>query len=98
MKLKRICRCCKKEFIAQKIKQWYCSRKCFKQDYFKRSKDKPGNYPTFMCEDCGRETILRIDPVKDEFFWTDFKCPHCNPKLKKNIIVIKTSKGITVAF
>lgn len=98
MKISRICKSCKKDFVAQKTKQWYCSRRCFKQDYFRKSKDKPGLFPVFVCEDCGLVTELRIDPVKDEFFWTDFKCPGCFPKTRKKVILVKTSKGIFVAF
>ena len=98
MKIKRICKSCKKEFIATKIKQVHCSRPCFKKDYFINSKDRKDLYPRFVCEDCGESTELRIKPLEDSFFWTEFKCPHCFPKTKKRLILIKTSKGIFVTF
>jgi len=98
MKIERNCRTCGTKFVAQKLKQWYCSRKCFKKDYFKRSKDIKGNFPKFTCEDCGNTIELRIDPITDEYFWTNFKCPFCNPEIKKTLTLIKTSKKIFVAF
>jgi len=92
---KRVCRCCGKEFFAKKDKQWYCSKKCFKKDYFIRRSTMDYGYPTFKCPDCGNTIHLRFDPIKETFFWTEFDCPYCGSnKIKIEIFV--TSKKIYI--
>jgi len=98
MKVKRICKNCGHEFIATKVKQWHCSKRCFKHTYFQEVQSKNYGFPKFKCPDCDRLIDIKIDPTKDEFFWTNYKCPYCNPSERRRVIVIKTTKKIYVLF
>lgn len=99
MKIPRVCKTCKREFLAQKNKQHYCSKKCFKKEYYKRKRaDLNNRYPVFQCKNCGVGTELSFDPLKDNVAWTSFKCPHCNPEKRILLGVIITSTRIFMTF
>ena len=98
MREERICRSCKNKFEAKKYKQWYCSKRCFKKDYFQRVNKKEYGMPSFICEVCGATWKLQTDPISDPLFWTNFKCPNCFPETRVNLIIILTSKKTWVMF
>ena len=81
MQLKRKCKICGKKFTAIKNTQFFCQRKCFKKDYYRRTKLKlaeiESRTPTFNCLVCGTITKLTFDPIKDEVSFGSFICPSC---------------------
>lgn len=97
MKLERSCKNCGSKFFAKKYKQLFCSRKCFKQDYFKKKKSEfDGKFPSFKCSKCLKNTNLNFDPVSDLHKWSQFKCPHCQyPDINLQIII---SNEVFVVF
>lgn len=81
MQIERTCKHCKNKFFAQKRKQLFCSRKCFKQDYYyiKRA-EALSHFPMYKCRDCKHLTQLTFDPSKNIKALTEFKCPWCYQK------------------
>ncbi len=79
MQIERSCKNCGSKFFAKKHKQLFCSRRCFKQDYFKKKKAEfEGKFPAYKCSKCLKSTNLNFDPVQNTLRWAEFKCPHCN--------------------
>lgn len=78
MQIERICKHCNKSFYAGKVKQFFCSRKCFKQNYYhlKRIEDL-NKFPVYKCPKCNNVTALTFDPSKKTRDWVNFKCPWC---------------------
>lgn len=81
MRLKRQCQICGKDFIAIKHTQHFCQRKCFKKDYYQRTKLKlaelESRTPQFKCPICSVSTKLDFDPIKNEVSFGLFVCPFC---------------------
>ena len=81
-KLNKItCKTCKKSFLTKNNKKIFCTRKCFKKNYYHRKKaEELSNikFPVFLCPNCGKKIELNFDPVKDHRKWTKFSCPNCN--------------------
>ena len=87
MKIERNCKNCGITFLVKKDKQLCCSRRCFKQDYY-RSKKRLNNFPSYKCPNCEKLSQLTFDPCKNPEEWNHFKCPWCyRPNIKMNIII-----------
>jgi endogenous inhibitor of DNA gyrase (YacG/DUF329 family) len=83
MKINRTCKICGKQFQAIKTTQFFCSRKCFKRDYYARtkiklqdSKQKP-NFPIKICNFCEESSRLSFDPVISAHLYNAWACPKC---------------------
>lgn len=81
MKLKKCCKTCGKEFEAIKDGQFFCSRKCFKKDYYQRNRDKikelEKKRPVYHCSVCSYPSEMPFDPVKNYSKFSEFACPFC---------------------
>jgi len=81
MKILKNCKTCEVEFTAIKEAQYFCSRKCFKKDYYKRNKKRQEALdklrPVYNCSACGKASEVPFDPVKNYSRYSEFKCPHC---------------------
>lgn len=76
-----ICKTCNEKFLPKSERNQYCSRKCFKKDYYHKKKAEELNNkknPTFTCPNCDQHITLSFDPVKDAFKWLHYKCNGCN--------------------
>lgn len=92
MKIERICKNCGDNFFAQKLKQYFCSRRCFKQDYAKKRKTEFINvFPVYNCSKCNKQTHLNFDPMENSDKWMEFECPHCSDP-NRNIQIIVSSE------
>jgi hypothetical protein len=79
MHIERNCKYCKVKYFAQKKKQNFCSRKCFKQNYYYlRRLEALENFPIYKCPKCEKMTKLNFDPCKNSAEWINYKCPWCN--------------------
>ena len=79
--VKIICKTCKKLFLPKSEKHIFCTRKCFKKDFYHRKKAEElsnKKFPTFICPNCQRIVELDFDPVKEQKKWANFSCPHCS--------------------
>lgn len=75
------CKTCKESFIPKSEINRFCSRRCFKKDFYHRKKAEEINQrrlPGFTCPSCGQCIVLPFDPVKCEDAWTSYDCPGCN--------------------
>ena len=90
-KVERICKNCGTTFLVKKDKQLCCSRKCFKQDYY-RSKKRLNNFPLYKCPNCENITKLYFDPFKRPEEWNNFKCPWCYLKNTSIQIIVENSE------
>lgn len=83
MRIKRTCKICGDLFSAIKITQFFCSRKCFKRDYYLRTKskaneeDRKKKFPTKACSFCEVESQLTFDPIESPQDFRMWGCPHC---------------------
>jgi hypothetical protein len=83
MKIKRICKICGKSFTAIKVTQFFCCRKCFKRDYYLRTRNKINeeeqtrHYPIKTCGFCSKVSQLSFDPLEDPDRYDAWSCPHC---------------------
>lgn len=84
MRIQRTCKICGDPFAAIKTTQFFCSRKCFKRDYYLRTKvkqEEEGNlnkkYPQKQCPFCEEYSILDFDPVTRPQDFNHWFCPHC---------------------
>lgn len=83
MKIIRTCKVCGDKFTAIKVTQFFCRRKCFKKDYYVRTKDKSQDteqhpvYPTKTCSFCEISSQLDFDPVRAPEKFNAWGCPHC---------------------
>jgi len=83
MRTERICKICGNKFLAIKTTQFFCSRKCFKKDYYVRmkikelEKDQNPKYPSKQCGLCGKVSQLDFDPIKNPQKFNAWGCPHC---------------------
>ena len=89
---KRICKTCGEEFMPSSEKNVFCSRKCFKKDYYHRKKAEElisrSIFPIFKCPSCKQIINLDFNPVVDAYKWSHFICPGCNT------LMINVSDGI----
>ena len=80
-KIKKIsCKTCSKSFFPKSEKNIFCSRRCFKKNYYHRKKAEELNnikFPMFKCPSCKRNIELNFDPVLDDRRWLNFSCPFC---------------------
>lgn len=81
----KICLSCKKEFESNIKPQKFCTRRCFKQDYYSKQKQKErdensrfSKFPIKHCDLCGRDTQLDFDPKKHFALFNGWECPHCH--------------------
>lgn len=99
MKIKRICGSCLKDFEAQKEKQLYCSRKCFKKEYYHKLRvDTVIAFPIYKCPNCAGSTQLGFDPTKSPIIWKYFKCPRCTVDTEKIVEIFINSTEVFVLF
>ena len=83
MRIPRRCKVCGKPFIAIKVTQFFCRRKCFKRAYYERTKDRNQekeihpNYPTKTCLFCEEKSQLNFDPLRSPEAFNAWGCPHC---------------------
>lgn len=84
MKAIRKCKVCGNEFTAKKTTQFFCQRKCFKKDFYIRTKnrlqeikDRGPNYPSKECGFCFKVSKLPFDPIKDFTKYNSWGCPYC---------------------
>ena len=79
--IEKHCKTCEVKFNAIKEAQFFCSRKCFKRDYYKRNKVRQALLakarPIFNCGDCGHKEEVPFDPVKNYSKFNEYKCPKC---------------------
>lgn len=83
MRINRTCKICGGDFSAIKVTQFFCSRKCFKRDYYLRTRanqqdeEHHPNYPTKKCAYCEESSQLNFDPIKNKEKFNAWSCPHC---------------------
>ena len=83
MKLKRTCKICGKPFIAIKITQFVCCRKCFKKSYYEKTKarlqeqEQHPNYPIKECSFCEKRAKLNFAPLAYPKLFNAWQCPYC---------------------
>lgn len=81
MHIKKNCKTCQKEFDAIKYGQFFCSRKCFKKDYYQRNREKlrllEKQRPVYNCSVCDGASEMPYDPVKNYSKFNAFACPFC---------------------
>ena len=83
MVLRRHCKICGNTFNAIKATQFFCCRKCFKRDYYNRTKirnqEKDHNpvYPIKECGFCFKNSSLKFDPIKYPKLYDHWQCPYC---------------------
>jgi|ERR1035437_4927062 hypothetical protein len=83
MRIPRTCKVCGEKFIAIKVTQFYCRRKCFKRAYYIKTKDfqqdeeNHHHYPTKKCEFCHESSELNFDPLTSPEKFNAWFCPHC---------------------
>lgn len=89
MHIKKNCKTCSKEFDAIKDGQFFCSRKCFKKDYYQRNREKlrllEKKRPTYNCSVCSNACEMPFDPVKNYGKFGAFVCPFCG--MPREIVV-----------
>jgi hypothetical protein len=83
MVIKRVCKSCGNEFEAIKMNQFFCSRNCFKKDYYLKNRVKieksirKPHFPKKKCGFCGNEEQLDFDPIKNPNRFSEFECANC---------------------
>jgi hypothetical protein len=83
MKINRTCKICGKGFVAIKITQFFCCRKCFKRDYYFRIRTKSQeekqnpHFPTKECCFCLKTSRLSFDPKEHFQLYNAWGCPYC---------------------
>lgn len=83
MQIARRCKICGKEFTAIKLTQFFCCRKCFKKDYYIRTKsrirdmEQNPSYPSKQCGFCLKFSKMFFDPIKYPKMYDNWGCPYC---------------------
>lgn len=75
------CTECGKMFLPKSERNIFSSRKCFKQNYYRRKKlEELTNikFPIFQCPNCKSKIELKFDPIDEDSRWLDFRCPFCS--------------------
>lgn len=84
MRIKRKCKNCGQAFMAIKTTQKFCSRKCFKKNYYFLMKKKREYakahpvYPVKHCDFCKNVIKLDFDPIKYPRRYDKLECPKCH--------------------
>lgn len=84
MKIQRNCKVCETPFLAIKETQQFCERRCFKRDYYLRTRRKMleelanPTFPKKKCDFCLETSVLDFDPIKFPKLFNNFKCLFCN--------------------
>lgn len=83
MKINRTCKICGNPFVAIKVTQFFCRRKCFKKSYYLKTKaviqDRQQN-PVFPLKECGfclKTSKLDFDPLEQPKLFNAWGCPYC---------------------
>lgn len=78
---KKKCKNCGKPFFPKSEKNIFCSRKCFKKDYYYRKKEEDDTgFPIYVCPKCGLRIKMEIHPIRDNLKWLEWHklpCPGC---------------------
>ena len=81
MRLQRKCKVCGESFTAIKHTQYFCKRRCFKKDYYQRTKKRNAALkklrPSYNCSVCGNRSEITFDPVKKDKLFSGLICPFC---------------------
>lgn len=79
------CKNCGKTFIKKSEKNIFCSRRCFKKNYYyierERKKKNDTEFPMYKCPKCGQVIKMEVHPIRDNFRWLEWHnkpCPGCN--------------------
>ncbi len=78
------CKTCGTRFLPKSPKNVFCTRKCFKKNFYHRKKLEDLNakkFPSFVCPNCGKKIDLEFDPLLDELKWAHYECPFCRTLL-----------------
>ena len=79
--IRKNCKTCGVEFDAIKDGQYFCSRKCFKRDYYKRNKERLAilakKRPIYKCPNCHHAEEVPFDPIKYPKKFNEYTCPKC---------------------
>jgi predicted RNA-binding Zn-ribbon protein involved in translation (DUF1610 family) len=76
-----VCKTCGKKFKPKSENNVFCTRKCFKKDYYHRKKAEElakEQFPEFNCPSCKQQIVLDFDPAKHTLRWLHYVCPGCN--------------------
>lgn len=87
------CKTCGKIFFPKSERNKFCSRRCFKKDFYHRKKAEElsaQKFPEFVCPKCGQDIILGFDPTKDTMRWLHYSCNGCNT------LMIEVTEAIVV--
>lgn len=84
---------CQVCFTPKSLNNVFCSRKCFKKDFYHRKKAEElsnKKFPIFLCPSCRSKIALDFDPASENGSeqWLKFKCPACN------VLMINVSDSI----
>jgi hypothetical protein len=83
MRINRTCKICGDPYKAIKVTQFFCSRKCFKRDYYLRTKSRiqeREQHPTYPIKKCGYclvSSMLNFDPLDSPDMFNAWGCPAC---------------------
>lgn len=83
MKINRKCKTCGNNFIAKKDNNFFCCRKCFKKDFYRRMRshmqdmEQKSVFPSKQCGFCLKFSNLNFDPTKSPKEYDDWMCPLC---------------------
>lgn len=74
------CKTCDESFVPKSEKNIFCSRKCFKKDFYRRKKNEviEITFPDFICKSCNNKAALNFDPIENPEIWLKFRCPNCS--------------------
>jgi hypothetical protein len=84
MRIQKICKICQEPFTAIKTTQSFCKRKCFKRDYYLRTKlkqldeDAHPVFPSKICSFCTKKFPVPFDPIQFPDLFNDLECPFCH--------------------
>ena len=77
-KTDRICLSCKNSFTPTKSNQKYCSRKCFKKEYYAKKKEEERNQVSkYCCQHCNFIMVLDFIPLEEPDKLKTIVCPNC---------------------
>ena len=91
MHIPKECKVCQTKFIAKRENQQFCKRKCFRQDYTRRTREANSvkKFPAYKCPICAEKYELDFSPAKDQKRWQKWVCIKCK---KTNDQILEISK------
>ena len=92
------CKTCGEMFMPKSPKNVFCTRKCFKKNFYHRKKAENLNakkFPSFICPSCGKKVDLDFDPLTNNGKWTQFQCPFCRT-LMINIVEYISTEDVKI--